>query len=237
MLLGFDTATPATVVGLLDPETGTAVEGRDDPEPKQRPRHMTALLALIDQQMRSLGVGWADIQRIAVGVGPGTFTGLRIGVATAQALARARDIELVGVSTLHSLALGAAGDAAPGEDAVLAVIDGRRREVFAAGWSLAEVGDARAEPLLAPQAVPIDALAATLAEPSRSWVAAGDGSVAFETALMRSGARIPKDGSKRNRISAVDHCRLALGLSPEPPDGVRPEYLRLPDAEINLGAA
>jgi len=240
MVLGFDTATPATVVALLDPVTGAAAEARDDPDTDaarpQRPRHMAALLALIDGQMRELGVGWADIRRIAVGVGPGTFTGLRIGVATAQALARARDVELVGVSTLHSLALGAARDAAPGEDAALAVIDGRRREVFAAGWALADVADAQAAPVLTPRAVPVDALAATLAERGRTWVAAGDGSVAFATALTRSGARIPTDDSKRNQVSAIDHCRLALGLAPEPPDGVRPDYLRLPDAEINLGA-
>ncbi len=234
MLLGFDTATPATVVAVLDPATGAGREGRDDPEPGQRPRHMTGLLALVNRQMRALGVGWPDIDRIAVGTGPGTFTGLRIGVATAQALARTRDIPLVGVSTLQSLARGAAGSAEPQDDAVLAVIDARRGEVFVAGWSVADVADAGAEPLLAPQAVPVDALAETLRRRGRRWVAAGDGSVAFRTALERSGARIPTDDSKRNRVSAIEHCRLALGLSPEPPAAVRPEYLRLPDAEINL---
>jgi tRNA threonylcarbamoyladenosine biosynthesis protein TsaB len=241
MILGFDTATPATVVALLDDARGTAVEARDDPDTDpahpRRPRHMTALLALVDEQMRALGAGWEDIERIAVGVGPGTFTGLRIGVATAQALSRARDIDLVGVSTLHSLALGAAREAEAGEDAALAVIDARRGEVFAAGWSLADVAVASAEPLLAPQAIPVGDLAEALRDHALGWVAAGDGSVAFRTALERSGARIPKDDSERNRVSAIDHCRLALGLSPEPPDGVRPEYLRLPDAEINLGAA
>lgn len=241
MLLGFDTATAATVAALLDPVTGAEVEDRDDPDPDptkpQRPRHMTGLLALVDRQMRALGAGWPDIDRIAVGVGPGTFTGLRIGVATAQALARTRDIPLVGVSTLHSLALGAAADAAPEEDAALAVIDARRGEVFVAGWSLATVGDARSEPLLAPQAVAVEGLADAVRGQGCRWVAAGDGSVAFRAALERSGARIPKDDSRRNRVSAIQHCRLGLGLSPEPPDGVRPEYLRLPDAEINLGAA
>jgi tRNA threonylcarbamoyladenosine biosynthesis protein TsaB len=236
-VLGFDTATPATVVAVLDPVTGASVEGRDDPEPGQRPRHMGVLLSLVDREMRALGVGWADIERIAVGVGPGTFTGLRIGVATAKALAHARDIPLVGVSTLHSLALGAAGDAGPEEDAAVAVIDGRRGEVFAAGWSIADVADPGAAPLLAPQAVPVGALAQRLREHAATWVAAGDGSVAFQAALERSGARIPKDDSKRNRVSAIEHCRLALGLAPEPPEAVRPEYLRLPDAEINLRAA
>jgi tRNA threonylcarbamoyladenosine biosynthesis protein TsaB len=239
LILGFDTATPATVVALLDAAAGTAREDRHDPDADaarpQRPRHMTGLLTLVDAEMRALGAGWEDIDRIAVGVGPGTFTGLRIGVATAQALARTRGIPLVGVSTLHSLALGAARDATAEEDAVLAVIDARRGEVFAAGWSVSDVEDPRAEPLLSPRAVPVDALAETLRQPGHSWVAVGDGSVAFRTALERSGARIPKDDSKRNRVSAIEHCRLARGLSPEPPDGVRPEYLRLPDAEVNLG--
>jgi tRNA threonylcarbamoyladenosine biosynthesis protein TsaB len=236
MVLAFDTATAATVVAVLDPATGAGREERDDPGPGQRPRHMTGLLALVDRQMRTLGIGWPDIDRIAVGTGPGTFTGLRIGVATARALARTRAIPLVGVSTLQSLALGAAREAEPEEDAVLAVIDARRGEVFVAGWSVADVADAGAEPLLPPQAVAVDALAETLCRDGRTWVAAGDGSLAFRTALERSGARIPKDDSKRNRVSAIEHCRLALGLSPEPPDGVRPEYLRLPDAEINLAA-
>jgi tRNA threonylcarbamoyladenosine biosynthesis protein TsaB len=237
MILGLDTATPATAVALLDPATGMTREGRDDPHPGQRPRHTTGLITLVLKEMRAFGVGWEDIDRIAVGVGPGTFTGLRIGVATARALARARDIPLVGVSTLQSLALGAAGDAGSAEDAVIAVIDARRGEVFAAGWSLGDIADPRAQPLLAPQAVPVGALAETLRGRRGRWLATGDGSVAFRAALERSGARIPKDGLKRNRVSAIEHCRLALGLPPEPPDGVRPEYLRLPDAEINLRAA
>ncbi len=73
----------------------------------------------------------AGIERIAVGVGPGTFTGLRIGVASAQALAHSRAIPLVGVSSLHTLGLGAAEWRSA---AVLALIDARRGEVFAAGW-------------------------------------------------------------------------------------------------------
>ena len=100
-VLGFDTATRATTVALLDTDRGEAIERRDDPPPGARPRHTTRLLALVVEVLDAAGVSWADVDRIAVGVGPGTFTGLRIGVATARALARAREIELVGVSTLH----------------------------------------------------------------------------------------------------------------------------------------
>ena len=237
MILGLDTATPATAVALLDPATGTAREGRHDPQPGERPRHTTGLLGLVVQEMAGLGVGWADIDRIAVGIGPGTFTGLRIGVATAQALARTHGIPLVGVSTLHSLALGAAAAADAEDEAAVAVIDARRHEVFAAAWSLEDVADPEAEPLLAPRAVPVADLAATLREGGVRWLATGDGSVAFGAALEGSGARIPKDDSGRNRVSAIEHCRLAAGLPPGPPEGVRPEYLRLPDAEISRRAA
>jgi len=238
-ILGLDTATAATTVAFLDSETGLALERRDDPEPGERPRHTTRALALVAEAMDAAGAGWADIDRIAVGVGPGTFTGLRIGVATAQGLARAREIPLVGVSTLHALALAVAGDADPdgGEDAVAAVIDARRGEVFAAGWRLDDVAAPRARPLFSPRAVPVHQLADALRAQGPRWVAGGDGSVAFRAALERSGARIPKDDSARNRVNAIEHCRLALGLPPEPPEGVRPEYLRLPDAEVSLRAA
>ena len=105
------------------------------------------------------GIGWDDVERIAVGVGPGTFTGLRIGIATARALAQARTFPLVGVSTLQSLAAGGSmgehgGPPAPRRcrprlDVVLPVLDARRGEVFAAGWRLDEAEEL-VQPLLAP---------------------------------------------------------------------------------------
>lgn len=236
-VLGLDTATPATTVAVLDSDSGLELERRDDPPAGERPRHTARVLGLLVEAMRAADIGWEDIDRIAVGVGPGTFTGLRVGVATALGLAGARDIPVVGVSTLHALAFGAAPRSGPDEDAVVAVIDGRRGEVFAAGWSLDDVRRPGAAPLLGPVAVPVAELAGLLHAQGRGWLGAGDGSVAFRTALERSGARIPTDDSDRNRVSAIDHCRLALGLPPEPPEGVRPEYLRPPDAEMSHRAS
>ena len=236
-ILGFDTATRATAVALLDTDTDEAIERRDDPEPGARPRHTTRLLALVMEVLQVAGADWPVVDRIAVGVGPGTFTGLRIGVATAHALARARDIPLVGVSSLHALARGAVADGRPAEGGVMAVIDARRGEVFAAGWATEDVAQPAAEPLLEPRPLTPDALAETMAAAGRAWLAVGDGAVEFRTALERSGARIPGRDWGRHRISAVQHCRLATGLAPVDPDGVQPEYLRLPDAEITLRAA
>jgi len=248
-ILGFDTATRATAVALLDTATGVATTRRDDPPRGERPRHTTRLMTLIVDVLGEAGADWDQVDRIAVGVGPGTFTGLRIGIATANALARARGIEIVGVSTLHSLASGASGArgargprGASGTDgftpgAIAAVIDARRGEVFAAGWSVQDVTSPDAEPLLTPQALAPEALAAAMRGTRDSWLAVGDGAVEFRQALERSGAWIPEEDSERNRVDAVEHCRLAVGLRPEAPEGVRPEYLRLPDAEISLRAA
>ena len=80
VILGLDTATRATTVAVLDLDAGTVAERRDDPPQGARPRHTTRLLALTVEAMRDAGCGWENLTRIAVGVGPGTFTGLRIGV-------------------------------------------------------------------------------------------------------------------------------------------------------------
>ncbi len=110
MILGFDTATSATAAGVWTPG-GPAVERRDDPAPDGRPAHASRLLVLIEEALAAAGAGWDDVERIAVGVGPGGFTGLRLGIATARALAQTRNLPLVGVSSLEALAAGAADDA------------------------------------------------------------------------------------------------------------------------------
>jgi tRNA threonylcarbamoyladenosine biosynthesis protein TsaB len=240
-ILAFDTATRATTVALLNTEDGAIVERRDDPV-SGRPRHTGQLMTLIVEVLgdadAGVGVGWSEVDRIAVGVGPGTFTGLRIGIATALALARAREIPLVGVSTLRSLALGAARSDITEPDAVLSVLDARRSEVFAAGWSAEAAARLSSgpveEPLLRPLALAPAALAEASVRLQRRWLAVGDGAVEFRAVLEPSGAWIPEDNSQLHRVSAINHCRLASGLRPESPNRVRPEYLRLPDAEISL---
>jgi tRNA threonylcarbamoyladenosine biosynthesis protein TsaB len=236
-ILGFDTATRATTVALLDTDDAAVAARRDDPPPGRRPRHTTQLMPLVVEVLGAGHSAWSDIDLIAVGVGPGTFTGLRIGVATAHALARARAIPLVGVSTLQSLASAAAAGVSPPQDAVMAVLDARRAEVFAAGWAVTDASSTDAEPLLRPAALAPEALAEVMRQSRRRWLVVGDGAVEFRAILERSGARIPEDDAELHRVSAIEHCRLARGLPPQAPDAVRPAYLRLPDAEISLRAA
>jgi tRNA threonylcarbamoyladenosine biosynthesis protein TsaB len=103
IVLGFDTATAASAVGLMLAD-GTTLQARDDPAGEQRPGHATRLLPLAHGLLTEAEIGWSELDRIAVGVGPGTFTGLRIGIATARGLAQSLRVELVGVSSLRALA-------------------------------------------------------------------------------------------------------------------------------------
>src|SRR5262245_2626859 len=115
LILAFDTATDVATAALVD--DGEVLGGRVT-EPKR-------LLEDVDALLRQGGAHAGDIDALAVGLGPGSFTGTRIGLAAARGLALALDVPAAGVSTLDALAAGAPG--------ALPVIDARRREVFVPG--------------------------------------------------------------------------------------------------------
>ncbi len=217
MILGLDTATAATAAAAWAPGRDGA-ERRDDPPPGARPRHSERLLALVEEVLAAAGGGWKDVERIAVGVGPGGFTGLRLGVATARALAQARGLPLAPVSSLEALARGAGplGEGRP----VTAVIDARRGEAFAAAWE----GEAL---VLAPAAYTPEDLATRL---PAGALAVGDGAVRFRQPLERAGASVPADGSPAHRVSALWVCRLGAAVEPAGRDALLPDYRREPDA-------
>jgi len=230
-ILGLDTATAATAVALLDTDTGVGLTRRDDPPRGDRPRHATRLLGLIADALEG---DWDSLHRIAVGLGPGTFTGLRIGVATARALSHARGIPLVGISTLRALALNAQQAPAGKPLTVLAAIDARRGEVFAAAWRLGEDGDrSLAETLLEPSVLRPETLADRTAQLGRSLLAIGSGAVEFRSYLERAGVAVPGDDSVLHSVNALNHCRLAAAGEGTAEQGeIKPCYLRLPDAEL-----
>ncbi len=216
VVLAFDTATRATVVGAGGPDD--AAERRDDPAAGVRPGHAQRLLELCEEALAAIGAGWGDVTRIGAGVGPGTFTGLRIGIATARALSAARDVEVVPVSTLAALARGAdpAGD-------VLAVIDARRGEAFAAPFRAGVPG-------APPAAVAPEALAG-LAAPG--WLAVGDGAVRYRAALAAGGLDVPPDEDPRQRVTGSALVHLAAAGTPVAVATLVPDYVRLPDAELH----
>jgi tRNA threonylcarbamoyladenosine biosynthesis protein TsaB len=218
IVLGFDTATPDTVVALAVGGAET-LELRHAPAPGERPGHAAQLRPLANALLDRAGLRFGDVERIGVGVGPGTFTGLRIGVATGRALAQGTGAEVAPVSTLRALAAGADHDGP-----ILAVLDARRGEAFAAAYR-------DDEELLAPAAVKPDALAGLVDARHGAWLAVGDGAVAFRDQLEPVAVAVPADGNPSHRVSAVAICRLASITAPVARDTLVPDYVRLPDAE------
>jgi tRNA threonylcarbamoyladenosine biosynthesis protein TsaB len=230
-VLGFDTATAATAVALLTSD-GAVVEARDDPAAGDRPRHATALLPLAAGLLDGAALDWPALDLIAVGIGPGTFTGLRIGIATARALAQGSGAELVGISSLRALAAGAASESP--RRPVAAMIDARRGELFVAAY-------AGAQQLLEPQALKPEQVGAALdpvAPPAADpWLAVGDGALRFRSVLEAAGVAVAPDDSGLHRLSAAVICRLAAAGQADAHEPVTPHYVRLPDAELTRRSA
>jgi tRNA threonylcarbamoyladenosine biosynthesis protein TsaB len=237
IVLGFDTATPSTAVGLrlADGHTPTM---RDDPGAGERPGHATRLLAMTGELLARADVAWSALERIAVGVGPGTFTGLRVGIATARGLAQSLSVALVGVSSLRALALGAA--AHDGHAGVLAVIDARRGEAFAGAYRVGE--QMSITELAPPRALAPEDLGGVLAQaeradgdPGEGWLAVGDGAIRFRTQLELAGVTVPDDRSPLHLIDALAICELgAQAPAVASYEEVLPDYRRRADAEIAL---
>jgi tRNA threonylcarbamoyl adenosine modification protein YeaZ len=159
---------------------------------------------------------------VAVGLGPGSFTGLRVGIATANGLSLGLGIATRGVSTLDALGAGIAAAGAPGPR--LAVLDGYRGEVFVALY------DGDGETVWEPAAMRPEALADRLTQLSEAPSPAGSGSVRFRHELEGAGGiRIPDDADPVHRVAARHLC--ALAAAGKGSESLDPIYLRPPDAE------
>ena len=221
-VLGFDTATGDAAVAITD--AGRVVcdlvlAGPADGPPD----HAAVLLAEIEHQVTEAG-GWEAIDRIAVGVGPGSYTGLRIGIATARGLAQALAKPLAGVDSLAALALGMAEHPGAAGRELLPLIDARRGELFAAlAGSDHEI---RWQSHVSSPADLIERLAAAGSRP----LAAGSGALRFRGELEAAGVEVLAAGEAPHRLAARHICELsgdAIFMARE----VVPQYLRVPDAE------
>jgi len=191
--------------------------------PDGSPRHSTALLAEVERAVSAVG-GWQGVGRIAVGLGPGSFVGIRIGIATARGLAVSGGLPVEGVCTLDALGRGLADLAGP-DRSRLAVLDARRGEVFAALY--APSGERLWEPLV----IAPEALAERLAELPAPPLAAGPGALRFRDELASRGAEIPGDAEPEHRLAARHICALVRGADGPDDDNLDPIYLRPPDAQ------
>jgi tRNA threonylcarbamoyladenosine biosynthesis protein TsaB len=191
LILAFDTAT----------ERATSALVRDGNVLGERTSTASRVLADAHELLREVDVEEADLTHLAVGTGPGSFTGIRIGLAVARGLSFALGIPVAGVSTLDALAAGAPGG--------LPVIDAKRREVFAL--------------LDGPQCLsPADL------ELAPETICVGDGAVRYREILEGKGAEVPPDESPLHVPWARHHAALARNFGDA--EAVEPIYLRLPDA-------
>lgn len=186
-----------------------------------RPLHTAGLLTEVERCADAAG-GWEAVDLVAVGLGPGSFTGLRVGIATAKGLTLSLGMPGRGVSTLDAVATGIGAAGATGER--LAVLDGYRGEVFVALY------DADGATLWEPAVMRPEALAERLDEVSTPPSVGGSGAVRFRDELEGAGGiRIADDADPIHRVAARHIC--ALAAAGKGSDSLEPIYLRPPDAE------
>jgi tRNA threonylcarbamoyladenosine biosynthesis protein TsaB len=225
VILGLDTATADTAVAVLD---GDEVRSEECVGPGEdgRPEHGRALLGLVEGAVTAVG-GWDAIELIAAGVGPGSFTGVRIGLSTARALAQARGVPVVGVSTTAALATALSADGGSSSSTLaIGVVDARRGEVFAS----VDRGDGPSAPIVCPP----DQLEKALGGGLGGAVAAGAGAVRFRDEIEAAGIAVRPEADPANHVSAGSVCRLAERVPRRErlaPGGLVPIYMRRPDAE------
>ena len=193
LTLAFDTATDVATSALVD----------DGEVLGERTSRAATLLEDVDALLRQGGAHPRDLDALAIGIGPGSFTGLRVGLATARGLALALDLQGAGVSTLDALAAGAPG--------AVPVVDARRREIF----TLVDGQPA----VLLPSDIAVPAGATFV----------GDGALRYRALLEEQGAVVPPDGDERHRPRARFHAQLARDFGPV--EEIEPLYLRVPDAD------
>jgi len=186
------------------------------------PQHTTALLGEVERAVAAAG-GWGEVELLAVGIGPGSFTGLRVGIATAKALALSRGLPLRGVGTLDALGRGL-GEAA-GDRQCLAVLDARRGEVAAALY------DSDGGRLWGPTLSSPEELGERAAGLGETALCGGSGAVRFRQQLTSPAVEIPDDADPVHRLAARHICALAAAPGEEESTSISPIYLRPPDAE------
>ena len=228
MILALETATTACSAALCAADGSVVAERLA----LGGPAHSQLLLPFVREVLEEAGAGWDAVGTVAVGLGPGAFTGLRIGIATARALAQADGgAGLAGVPTLAAVALALADTPEAAGRRLVPLIDGRRREVFAAVFEHGEGGLRQVEDVAV---VGADDLAAWLVARG-AVLTGGDGAVLYADLLP---ATAPRAASVPAPTAAMVGRAAACGAPGlvRGPDAVLPIYGRAPDAQPRVPA-
>jgi tRNA threonylcarbamoyladenosine biosynthesis protein TsaB len=187
--------------------------------------HAERLLSMIAEMLGEAGVTYQNLDRIAVTTGPGSFTGVRVGVAAARALALALDIPAVGVGSLEALAFSAMQGRKAGT--VIAVLDARRGEIYAFAREVVS-----GNVLVAPVAASAEVIAARLSGAARPLILIGSGAPLLQAALEGVAAEI---AGLPECPAIADVARLGARADPGAPP--LPNYARGADAKPQAGSA
>jgi tRNA threonylcarbamoyladenosine biosynthesis protein TsaB len=196
LILAFDTATDVATTALV----------RDGDVLGERRSRAVRILEDVDAMLADAGVRADDVEAIVVGTGPGSYTGLRMGLITARTLALSLSVPVAGVPTLDALTAGTPG--------AVPVIDARRREVFTL--------EDREYRCVAAEEMSI--------KPGTVYV--GDGAVRYRAVVEAARGVVPPDDDPRHIPWARHHAALAHDFGPA--ERAEPIYLRAPDAERAL---
>ena len=218
-ILAIDTATAACSAALMS--DGVIVAARHEAMLRG---HAEALMPMVEAVMAEAGVAYGALSLIAATVGPGAFTGLRVGLAAARGLALAGGLPIIGVTTLEALAQGALAAAGNGgERSVVAALNARRDEVYYQAF----------DPALAPLGPPRVGAAETIELPSGPLLLAGDGA----TLLPSAGDAEIMPGLTPDAavVAAIAAARFDPAAPPESPP--EPLYLRASGARAPSAAS
>lgn len=222
LILGIETATEQVSVAIGGHEgviaTFEVARGR---------RHAEILTPAIEFTCRQADVELDELGVIAVDVGPGLFTGMRVGLAAAKALAQALKIPMIGISSLDLLAFPVRHT----DRVVVPVIDARKNEVF---WAMYRQVPGGVQQVSAPTVGPIDDLVADLLARSQDVLCVGDGADRYRDEIVE-GYRCEIAGPRHPSASPLVQLAHARALREEwvRPGELEPQYLRAPDAQIN----
>ncbi len=229
LVLSIETSTPQTSVAL-----GTDQGVLGSISLSWSKGHSEVVTPAIDHLFRSAEIRPGQLGGVAVGLGPGLFTGLRVGVATARTLAQVLGVPIVGIASLDALAFSVRHS----RWRIVAVTDGKRGEVFSAAYRPVPGGVTRETDYLVG---PPERLAADLEASGEETLLVGGGALLYRRELEEGGGRVEFASTSR----AFPHAESILELSlprfhreeTSRPDEVVPLYVRKSDAEIDWGRA
>jgi tRNA threonylcarbamoyladenosine biosynthesis protein TsaB len=222
LILGIETATE---------QVGVAIGGHEGViasfEVTRGRRHAEILTPAIEFVCRQADVELAEIGCIAVDVGPGLFTGMRVGLAAAKALAQALRVPMIGITSLDLLAFPCRHT----DRVVVPVIDARKNEVF---WAMYRSVPGGVQQVTPPSVGPVADLVADLLARSQDTLCVGDGAERYAEELQE-GTRCEIAGPVHPPVGALVTLAHARALREEwvRPGDIEPVYLRPPDAQIN----